>query len=231
MLAFTNNSSPLFIIGTVGITLFKNITIGILLFLTHILSSITVGIILKFFSKKETSYNNKKINTSSNVKSAYSYKVPINFSDLGEILGNCIKNSITTTLMIGGFIVLFSVILSILNNSKVINMISTIFKPIFDFLHIPNILVSPFFSGIIELTNGISLISNIAIKSLSLPIILSAFLLGFGGFSILLQIFSIVSKSGLSIKKYILGKLMQGFIAAIYTFIAIKFFPFLSFII
>ena len=40
LLAFTNNSGPLFIIGTVGITLFGNTQIGILLFLTHIFSSL-----------------------------------------------------------------------------------------------------------------------------------------------------------------------------------------------
>ena len=49
MLAFTNNSGPLFIIGTVGITLFGNTTIGVLLLITHILACISVGIILNVF--------------------------------------------------------------------------------------------------------------------------------------------------------------------------------------
>ena len=53
MLAFTNNSGPLFIIGTVGITLFGNSTIGILLLVTHILAGITVGVVLNLFSKKK----------------------------------------------------------------------------------------------------------------------------------------------------------------------------------
>ena len=46
LLAFTNNSGPLFIIGTVGIGLFKDTNTGILLFLTHILACITVGLSL-----------------------------------------------------------------------------------------------------------------------------------------------------------------------------------------
>ena len=48
LLAFTNNSGPLFIIGTVGISLFGNTTIGILLFITHLLACITVGILFRF---------------------------------------------------------------------------------------------------------------------------------------------------------------------------------------
>ena len=37
LLAFTNNSGPLFILGTVGISLFGNTQIGFLLLITHIL--------------------------------------------------------------------------------------------------------------------------------------------------------------------------------------------------
>ena len=46
LLSFTNNSGPLFIIGTVGISMFGNTIIGILLFVTHLLASITVSLLL-----------------------------------------------------------------------------------------------------------------------------------------------------------------------------------------
>lgn len=49
LLAFTNNSGPLFIIGTVGISLFGDVQIGILLLTTHILACITVGILFRFW--------------------------------------------------------------------------------------------------------------------------------------------------------------------------------------
>ena len=49
LLTFTNNSGPLFIIGTVGISLFGNTTIGLLLFVTHLLSCLTVGFIFRFW--------------------------------------------------------------------------------------------------------------------------------------------------------------------------------------
>lgn len=44
LLAFTNNSGPLFIVGTVGIGLFYSYSIGLLLLLTHILSCLTVRV-------------------------------------------------------------------------------------------------------------------------------------------------------------------------------------------
>ena len=59
MLAFTNNSGPLFIIGTVGISLFGDIKIGIILFITHILACLTVGILFGVTSRKKYEKNYK----------------------------------------------------------------------------------------------------------------------------------------------------------------------------
>ena len=56
-----------------------------------------------------------------------------------------------------------------------------------------------------------------------------AFLLGFGGLSVLLQVLSITSKTDLSIKPYIYGKFLHGVLAAFYTFVAINVFPFFNF--
>lgn len=220
MLAFTNNSGPLFIIGTVGITLFGNTQIGILLFITHILACISVGIILGFFSDKSKKDNSATYNIEK--------KKSVSFSSLGEILGKSIMNSISTILMIGGFVVIFSVLLSILKQSHILDGISSIFSPIFSLIQVPSECVTPLLAGIIELTNGVNLISNIPLKIISTSIILCAFLLGFGGISILLQVFSIVAKNRLSIKTYFLGKLLQGLLAALYTFIALQFLPFLQ---
>ena len=45
-----------------------------------------------------------------------------------------------------------------------------------------------------------------------------AFVLGFGGFSVHMQVASIISETDLSLKPYILGKLLQGIIASFYTY-------------
>lgn len=221
LLSFTNNSGPLFIIGTIGINLFGNTVIGILLFITHILSCITVGIIFRFWKKNYISNQiiNKNYNESKNIK----------FSDLGIILSSSIYNAISTITMIGGFIVIFSVIISIFKASNFLDLLTLIISPCFKFFNIPTTFIAPIITGLLEITNGIALISNIHIKAISLNIIFTAFLLGTGGISIFLQVFSIVSKSDLSIKPYIFGKLLQGILAAFYTFLFIHFFPIFNF--
>jgi len=222
LLAFTNNSGPLFIVGTVGISLFGDTKIGILLLFTHILACITVGIIFRFWK------NNKKVFSRSELTSSEFIPKEVTFSNLGEILKLAIMNSINTVVMIGGFVVLFSVIVSILKNTGTLHIISITLTPIFSFLNIPLNFSSGIITGIVELTNGLKDICQIHVKELNTSITLCSFLLGFGGISVLLQVFSIISKSDVSIKPYFIGKLLHGTFSALYTFILLNFVPFLS---
>ena len=227
LLSFTNNSGPLFIIGTVGISMFYNVEIGILLFITHLLSSLTVGIVFRFWkSKNKTDYKSNYKKSMENLKSNPNSLDDPNFSNLGEIISKSIISATSTIIMIGGFIVLFSIIISILNNSKFLNYLSLFINPIFKLFKIDNnVFCFGYLSGIIELTNGLNIITSICYKKISVNIILSAFLLGFGGISVLLQVLSIISKTDISIKPYIIGKIFQGIFAMVYTYIFIYFFP------
>lgn len=221
LLAFTNNSGPLFIIGTVGITMFCNSLIGVLLFITHFLACLTVGVLFRFWKFNKTSSHTSYSNSFSN-----NLNTNVSFSNLGDVLSKAISSATSTILMIGGFVVLFSVVLSILENTNFINTISSIFEPIFRLFGInDNGFIHGFLSGIIELTNGVQKISNIPNRHISTNIILCAALLGFGGISILLQVFSITSKTDISIKPYIIGKILHGIFAAFYTYIFISYFP------
>ena len=190
-----------------------------MLFITHVLACISVGIIFRFWKRSSTSnfktsdfhYDNKNVS----------------FSNLGEVLADSITSSISTILLIGGFVVIFSSV--ILKSSGLISFFSTCISPLFNFLHIDTSFITPLICGFLEITNGINSISLIACKKLSINIIFTAFLLGFGGISVLLQVLSITSKTDLSIKPYIYGKLLQGILAAVYTYIFINVIPFFNF--
>lgn len=175
LLSFTNNSGPLFVLGTVGILMYKNSTIGLLLLFTHVLASITVGIIFRFWKKSKNS-NGYKNFSKSNKKVLNS---TVSLSNLGEILSKSITSSISTILLIGGFIVIFASIISILKSSGILNMFTTILTPLFNNLNIDSSFIGPLLTGFLEITSGISSISNIAVKKISLNIIFTSFLLRF----------------------------------------------------
>ena len=106
LLSFTNNSGPLFIIGTVGILMYGSTIIGLLLFITHILACITVGFLFRFWKKNEKT---TIINTNYKPENKY-----VSFSNLGDVLAKSITSSVSTIFLIGGFVVIFSSIISIL---------------------------------------------------------------------------------------------------------------------
>ena len=153
----------------------------------------------------------------------------ITVSNLGEILGTSIQSAISTILMIGGFVVLFSVVISILNISGITSLVCILLEPVCRTFGIPSKIIASVFTGLFEITNGINMVSLIKLKNISLNIIITAFLLGFGGLSVLLQVFSIVAKSDLSIKPYVIGKILHGIFAAVYAFLVMWIFPVFNF--
>lgn len=210
LLAFTNNSGPLFILGTVGTSIFCSKKIGIILLITHILASFTVGFLFKFWKPNRKYLFIKNNTTSSSAPS------------ISATLINSISKSVITILNIGGFIVLFSVIISILENSGIFNILANIFN----IFGLSENTVIGFFSGILEITNGIKKLSIIGAKNLNKIIILLSFLLGFGGISVAMQVYSSISKSDLSIKPYLIGKVLHGLISALYTSVFLIIFKF-----
>lgn len=224
LIAYTNNSGPLFIIGTVGIGLFKNTSIGLLLFITHILAGLSVGLVFRWWKFRKKFVENQE----KGVRPFFPYK-QISIANLGEVLANSITSAINSVLLIGGFIVLFCIVITILESSNILNVFSVLLTPVLTFFKIPISFANGIACGILELTNGVCKVSLIPNKLISTNIIICAFLLGFGGISISLQILSIISKAKISIKPYIIGKLLQGTLAAVYTYLIIYFVPMFNF--
>lgn len=100
LLAFCNNSGPLFILGSVGIGLFSSIKTGILLYIAHILGAVTVGIVLKFFSKP---IYNPKVGS-----------ITIEEKNAGQIFSISLQNAVSSILTVCGAVVFFSVVSSLI---------------------------------------------------------------------------------------------------------------------
>ncbi len=209
LIAFTNNSGPIFILGSVGVALLGNAELGKILLISHIIASLLVGLIFRFWKKDQLDLTFRNYHSES--------KELIRVSNLGEILGDAIKKSITTVLSIGGFVVLFSVIISILSSLEILTGIAHFLTN----FGLPYDITLSILTGMIEMTNGLQT-ASMCFATLPVPCILTcSFLLGFGGFSVLLQVFSIIAKSKISIKPYFYGKILQGIFSVMITYLFI----------
>lgn len=222
LLAFTNNSGPLFIVGAVAVGMFKMPRLGLFLLGCHIAACITVGIIFGFYGRKE---KREKMRDSGSILKRFKRELITSNSsaqNLGSIFGDAVKNSITLMLAIGGFIIFFSVIISLLLETGIIHYISTVMAIPLKPLDIHPDIMSALVSGFFEITTGTSMAVSTQNTHMLQQLAAASMIMGWAGLSVHSQVLSIVSKTDISIKPYLLGKFLQGVIAAIYTIAAIK---------
>ncbi len=130
---------------------------------------------------------------------------------IGEILSESVKNALETICMIGGFVILFSVICEILKSTNILSFFGNLFLP----ENMKN-LGNGLFLGTIEITNGINIISQNITKE---GVILACCLVSFSGLSILAQTASIVGKTDINFGIYIFSKILHSLISFIYCII------------
>lgn len=202
LLNIASNASPLFIIGSVGASMMKNVKLAYILLASNCISSYIMGFVIPGNSKNKPVKSEKKVD----------YEEPKN---IGVLFKQIIDNSISTCLSICGYVVIFSVIIQFIINSKVFYIVINHLSAV---LHISKKLLSGILLGSIEMTNGCNLIALSTGPFLIKSAVIS-FLLSFSGISIITQVYSFTYKYKISMKKYILRKLIQGFISAFLTFL------------
>ncbi len=116
LLAFCNNSGPLFILGSVGAAMYHSPKIGAMLYFVHILAALSVGIILRFFSKKEEAEAPTK-------KSAAD--IP-----LSEIFTKALQGSVKSIMTVCGCVVFFAVVSNLIADMIPKNSWRTLFLAI-----------------------------------------------------------------------------------------------------
>ena len=96
LLAFCNNSGPLFILGSVGIAIYADIRYGIVLYIAHIIAALTVGILFRFYGRNRHSAPPTRMTTPPR--------------SVGEIFDISLQNGIRNILTVCGAVLFFSVI-------------------------------------------------------------------------------------------------------------------------
>lgn len=193
LLAFCNNSGPLFILGAIGSAIYSSGKIGVVLYVAHILATLLVGFLFRFYAKGK--------------HTAPTYTVNQSEESFSQVFSKVLSNSINSILTISGAVIFFGVISGIITS------------------HIPlSDAVKAVITGILELTGGAKAISN-TILPLTIKLTLSAFVVGFAGLCVHLQVAAIVAKYHLSIAPYITGKFLHGLFAALFTYLYFLIFP------
>lgn len=212
LLSFCNNSGPAFILGVVGAGVFSSSAVGLLLYLTHTLASVCVGLIFRRWG------GGKKKSSPSQLPAAAARRFTPAFVD-------SVKSSFQTTLNICGFVIFFTIFIKLLFLSGFLPFLASGIGAVFSPLGFDKAWAERLLTGAIELTSGVWSLQGAA-SELSRSMAMAAFMLGWAGLSIHCQVLSFIGASGLSVRTYIYGKILQGCIAAVFTYFISRVFVF-----
>nr|QGT51279.1 sporulation integral membrane protein YlbJ [uncultured Firmicutes bacterium] len=97
LLAFCNNSGPLFIMGAVGVGMLQSPQTGRILYLSHVLAALLTGLLFRFYGRDIQ--NSRALPPSK----------PESVRSVGGALGEVISNAVDTMLKVCAFVLVFSV--------------------------------------------------------------------------------------------------------------------------
>lgn len=212
LISFSSTSGPLFILGTVLIGMMGGPNVSALMTIPHYLGAITVGVIFRFYKRKDSliSTNNYQYNNRSHLD-----KEALENKSVGSLIYKSIKDSMESIISIGGFVIIYSVIIDILLSFQLFNSLVGVISQL---TSIDANIIKGIIAGIIEMTNGCEIISNLNID-LIIKVIILNLIIGWGGFSIHSQALSFISSTDISPKIYLISKFLHGIFSAIYTYV------------
>jgi len=230
LLTFCNNSGPLFILGAVAVGIFKNSSVGFILYLAHFMAAISVGLCFRFYKYSEKNSipgkNQYKTNKLSKFIGDYLKRnIGENQKSFGEIFGDAIANAVNSLLIICGFIIFFAVLIKILDSLKILSLVSKVLGFFLIPLGMPRELVPSIAAGFFEITTGIRLAGECTSVSLIHRIIAASLILGWAGISVHCQVIAIIKDTDMHMAPYLLGKAMQSIFSALYSFLLLRLAP------
>ena len=207
LLAFCNNSGPAFILGVVGAGVFGDSRVGLLLYLTHAVASLLVGLLFRFYGG-----TGEKAAPRSRPKPIQAVSFPAAFT-------GAVSRSLQSTLNICAFVVFFAVVLRLLTAYGVLSAVASLLS----LRGFEGEWARRLVAGLLELSSGVASLRGGA--ELSGRVSMAAFMLGWAGLSVHCQVLSFLVDSGLSARAYLMGKLCHGLIAAGLTYGVTRLFP------
>ena len=189
LLSFCNNTSPAFILSYVVAQNMKERNLCIPFFLILTFTPLMLSFIFRlFYSLPESSCSFPQV-------------TPGSFSNPSESISNsfldrCILNAFESVTKVGGYMMMFSVLIQLLASV------------------LPNTIFSLLLYSSLEISTGIRLLFSSALYTTE-KIILCAFLTSFGGWCCIAQTYSMISGSQLPILPYIAEKLVTALVTSL----------------
>ncbi len=219
LLAFTNTADPLFMFGAVAVGMFGCPELGVTIAIAHYLSAFSVGFIYRFYGKEEPPPPEE--NYQGNIlQRAIREMIKARKEDnrpLGQLAGDAVKDSVSTLLMIGGFIVVFAVLVRMMEEIKVVRFLLPSMERILQILGLNPSLSSALIKGLLEIDLG-TMAAARTIAPLGDRLIVASAIIAWSGLSVHGQVISVIHETDIRITPYLIARILHCLLGGIYTY-------------
>lgn len=219
LLAFTNSADPLFLWGAVAVGMFGMPGLGTLLAVAHYLSGLLVGLTFRFYGRGKPETPEPPRPWQGMWRRAIDAMLTARAEDgrpFGRVVNEAISESVSTLFMIMSFIVLFAVTLRVLTETHILTVVSTPLDWIFRLIGLSPNLVSAAVQGIFEIDLGASAAAQAQAPLIQQLAVVSA-IVAWSGLSVHGQVASVLADTDISMKPYMLARLLHAVYAGILT--------------
>lgn len=221
LMSFTNNSSPLFMLVAVSVGMFGRPELGVVIAGAHYLANIVLGLLLRFYGRHDREYIKPPANGDFLLKRACQVLIQHVRQEqraLGKLVGDAVTSSIAKLLNIGGFIILFAVIIKLLTQVGFIKWLAAVFGMVLVPLGFNPEILTALASGFFEMTIGTKLASEAAAPELQ-RLMAVALILGWSGLSVHAQAASMIAETNIRMGIFIITRVAHGLLAALFTWL------------
>lgn len=212
MLAFCNNSGPAFILGVIGAGIFANGQVAMVIYLSHLLACVTVGILFRFYH-----YDQGPSPTAQHHHQEGKPFLPTFLS--------AVSKAMDSTYHICGFLLCFTVLIRLLSSTGILSLFAKVSNLILLPFGFPQDYGTGLLIGLLELSSGVTSLS--ASPNPTHQVVMISFLLGWAGLSVHCQVLRFLQETDLSQGSYFMGNLLQGLFSGGYALLFLHLDPLL----
>jgi sporulation integral membrane protein YlbJ len=232
LLAISHFGSPVLIFSVIAVGFLHDPGIGVILIVIHVISAFVTGIVMRWHNAPEVEVPSGGARFNPDHSPSYGFKSLFTRSlremhkaheedgrTFGKLLGDAVMSSVQTLMMIGGYMMIFSVILNTLDLSHISRLMNFTLTLLLSPFHVPADIIQRAAAGIFEAHLGMYAVGLAQTAPASIKAALIGAILAWGGLSVHAQVKSIIHSTDLRYFPFFISRLFHAVCAFTLTLV------------
>jgi sporulation integral membrane protein YlbJ len=231
LVAITTTGDPIFLIGAVSVGFFHNAALAPLLAAAHYGGAFIIGLLMRFHDRgaPETAVYSaapaggkpdaaRPSRIAEAIRAMHNARL-MDGRPIGTLLQDAVQAALRLMIVVGGLVVFFSCVMALLTKTGAIGALAGAIEAVMSAFRIPPALAGAVVNGLFEVTLGAKSAGAAAGSGLIHQAAIAAFILSWGGLSVHAQIVSLLSRTDLRYRPFLIARFVHGIIAVLLVYL------------